>query len=175
MSVKKIGSFKFKLTKKLFKEQKRTLFSILGKIAKNHFVEGFRKGGGQTDKGKWKPRRFSTDKTRRNLRRGILVKTGKLRRSILITKATFNRTVIGVPKLKYAATHNFGAIIRITKKSRAFFWAMFKQTGVVEWKNLALTKASSVTIPQREFIGDSKVLERKLEKRILKEVNKVFK
>jgi len=174
MSIKKIGSFKFKLTKRLFERQKRTLPPILGNQAKNHFLEGFRKGGGQTDEGRWKPRRFSTDKARRNLRRGILVKTGKLKRSIRVTKATFRLTRIAT-NIKYAATHNFGAVIRLTKKSRAFFWAMFKQTGVNEWKNLALTKGGSVTIPQREFIGDSKKLERKLEQRILKETGKVFK
>lgn len=174
MSVKKVGSFKFTITKRLFAQQKRTLPKVLGNQAKNHFLEGFRTGGGQTDKGRWKPRRFSTDKTRRNLRRGILVKTGKLRRSIRVTIATFRLTKVAT-NLKYAATHNFGAVIRITKKSRAFFWAMFQQTGVIEWRNLALTKASSVTIPQREFIGDSRKLERKLEQRILKEVNKVFK
>lgn len=153
MSVKKIGSFKFKLTKRLFASQKRTLPIVLGNIAKNFFLEAFRKGG-FTDKGfkRWKQRRkrIGRGRTSPTLKEAAtLVKTGTLKRSIKVRPATFKRTRI-FTNLVYAAIHNFGL------QGLAFGKVPFK-------------------MPEREFIGNSRVLERKLERRVLKEVNKVFK
>ena len=152
MSVRKIGSFKFKLTKRLFASQKRTLPIVLGKIAKNFFLEAFRKGG-FTDVGfkRWKQRRkrLGRGRTSPTLKEAAtLVKTGTLRRSIKVRPATFRRTRI-FTNLVYAAIHNFGL------QGLAFGKNPFK-------------------MPEREFIGNSRVLEKKLERRILKEVNKVF-
>ena len=153
MSVKKIGSFKFKLTKRLFKQQKRSLPIVLGNQAKNFFLEAFRKGG-FTDISfkRWMSRRKRLTKGRASatLRESSnLVKSGKLKRSIKVRPATFRKTRI-FTNLVYAAIHNFGL------KGLAFGKHPFK-------------------MPEREFIGNSKVLERKLERRILKEINKVFK
>lgn len=153
MSVKKIGSFKFKLTKRLFAQQKRTLPVVLGALAKNFFLEAFRKGG-FTDIGfkRWDRRKKRLPRGRwspTQLEPATLIKTGKLRRSIKVRPATFRKTRI-FTNLIYAAIHNFGLI------GKAFGKHKFK-------------------MPKREFIGNSRVLERKLEKRILKEVNKVFK
>lgn len=173
--IKQVGSFKFPESIKKFKDEKNKLPRVLGVISLRHFLLGFRKDGGQTDEGKWKARAFSTDKTRRNLRRGTLVKTGALRRSLKVTTATFRIIKLASKGLKYAAIHNFGGTVRVTAKSRRFFWAMFKRTGLVEWKNLALTKKSSFDIPKREYVGDSKKLIKVLEKRIIKETDKVFK
>lgn len=173
--IEKRGSFEFQKSLNLFKKEKKMLPRIIGTISLRHFLIGFRKGGGQTDEGKWDARVFSTDKTRRNLTRGTLVKSGALRRSLKVAKATFREIKLVTKGLKYAAIHNFGGKVRITKRSRKFFWAMFKKTGLQEWKNLALTKKTSFNIPKREYLGDSKKLADKLERRILKEVNVVFK
>ena len=153
MSVRKIGSFKFKITKRLFKEQKRTLPVILGKEAKNFFLDSFRRMG-FTDFNlkRWIPRRKRISKGRTSdtlTESATLVQTGRLRRSIRVGTATFRLTKI-FTNLRYAAIHNFGL------QGRAFGKHSFK-------------------MPEREFIGNSKVLERKLEKRIFKEINKVFK
>lgn len=153
MSVKKVGSFKFKLTKRLFKEQKRTLPIILGNQAKNFFLQAFRKGG-FTDISfrRWIPRRKRLAKGRTSptiKEAATLVKSGKLKRSIKVRPATFRKTRI-FTNLIYAAIHNFGL------KGLAFGKHVFK-------------------MPERPFIRDSKALERKLERRVLKEINKVFK
>ena len=153
MSVRKVGSFKFKLTGRLFKAQKRTLPIILGKVAKNFFLETFRKGG-FTDVGfkRWERRRKRLTKGRTSptlKEAATLVKTSKLKRSIKVRPATFKRTRI-FTNLVYAAIHNFGL------QGLAFGKHPFK-------------------MPEREFIGNSKVLERKLERRILQEDNKIFK
>lgn len=153
MSVKKVGSFKIKLTKRLFKSQKKTLPIVLGNIAKNFFLDTFRKGG-FTDIGfkRWSRRkkrlprgRFSPTLTEP----ATLVKRGTLRRSIKARPTTFRKIRI-FTNLVYAAIHNFGL------KGKAFGKHPFK-------------------MKERKFIRDSRVLERKLEKRVLKEIDKVFK
>ena len=153
MSVRKIGSFKFKITKRLFKEQKRTLPIILGKDAKNFFLGSFRRGG-FTDFNlkRWIPRRKRLPKGRTSptlIEPATLIKRDRLRSSIRVSPTTFRITKI-FTKLRYAAIHNFGL------QGLAFGKNPFK-------------------MPERKFIGNSRVLERKLEQRILKEVNKVFK
>ena len=153
MSVKKIGSFKFGVTKKLFKEQKRTLPIVLGKQAKNFFLDSFRRMG-FTDFNlrRWVPRRKRLPKGRtspRLIESATLIKSGRLRRSIRVDPAKFKLIKI-FTELRYAAIHNFG------------------------FKGLAFGK-NPFKMPKREFIGNSKVLEIKLEKTILKEINKVFK
>ena len=153
MSVRKVGSFKLKLTKRLFARQKRSLPIVLGNVAKNFFLATFRKGG-FTDVGfkRWKQRRkrLGRGRTSPTLKEtATLVQTGKLKRSIRVRPATFRITRI-FTNVVYAAIHNFGL------QGLAFGKAPFK-------------------MPEREFIGNSRVLERKLEQRILREVNKVFK
>ena len=153
MSVKKIGSFKFKLTKRLFKEQKRTLPIDLGKMAKEFFLDSFRrKGFTDFNLKRWIPRRKRLPKGRTSptlIEPATLIKSGDLRRSIRISPTTFKKTRI-FTDVVYAAIHNFGL------RGLAFGKNPFK-------------------MPERKFIGNSRVLERKLEQRILKEVNKVFK
>lgn len=153
MTVRKVGSFKFKLTKRLFKAQKRTLPVILGNVAKNFFLATFRKGG-FTDVGfkRWKQRRkrIGRGRTSPTLKESAnLTLTGKLKRSIKVRPATFKLTRI-FTNVVYAAIHNFGL------QGLAFGKAPFK-------------------MPEREFIGNSKVLERELERRIVREIDKVFK
>jgi len=153
MSVKKVGSFKLKLTKRLFKQQKRTLPIILGNQAKNFFLQAFRKGG-FTDVGfkRWRRRKKRLPRGRfspTEFEPANLTKTRKLKRSIKVRPAPFKLTRI-FTNLVYAAIHNFGL------------------------QGLAFGK-HEFQMPEREFIGNSRVLERKLEKRVLKEINKVFK
>ena len=153
MSVRKVGSFKLKLTKRLFAKQKRTLPVILGKVAKNFFLATFRKGG-FTDVGfkRWKQRRkrLGRGRTSPTLKEAAnLTLTGKLKRSIRVRPATFKLTRI-FTNVVYAGIHNFGL------------------------QGLAFGK-TSFKMPERKFIGNSRVLERELERRALREISKVFK
>lgn len=92
-----------------------------------------------------------------------LVKTGKLRRSIT-SVITGNRLRFTTSE-PYAAIHNEGGTITVTKQMNAFFWAKFKETGQPHWKRLALVKVSSkLTIPKRQFIGTSPEVERTIER-----------
>mgnify|MGYP001144445067 CR=1 FL=1 len=70
--------------------------------ARNFFVDSFTKQGWDTGHGikKWKPRKKSDGRRRR----AILVKTGRLRKSIRIRRATFRRITIAA-EAPYAAAH----------------------------------------------------------------------
>lgn len=104
----------------------------------------------------------------------------------------------------YAAVHNWGGTLHptVTPRMRRFAWAMFykesgkdKQTtdgrkrkkeknesqatsrpGADKWKAMALTKKKSLTVkvPQRQFIGESRELDDKAQKRIADEIMKIF-
>lgn len=153
-----------------FKKEKKELPTILGNLAKNHFVEGFRKGGGQTDDsaGGWKER--GTDPGR-----AILVKSGKLRRDIRVRKKSFSRIVVGTGNITtdYAEAHNKGATMTVTKKQKGYFIAQYNKNKSDFWKRMI--GAKTITIPKREYIGHSRELSKKLSKRIHREINRTWK
>lgn len=130
-----------------FKKLEQHLPVILGNEAENHFVEGFKKGGGQTDAGKWKPRKRED---RKRPGRAILVDKGILRNDIKRRKTSFKRTVVSTINTDYAVIHNEGG------------------------QGLAFGK-HSFTMPKREFIGKSKKLNEKTVKIINNELKKLNK
>jgi phage gpG-like protein len=184
--IKQIGDFDKHLSLKEFKRLQRKLPLLLGNEAKNHFVGGFRLGGGRTDnsRGGWKPRQFSF---KRNKGRAVLTQSGDLRRSIQVREKTFARTVIGTSGILYAQIHNEGGEITITPKMRRFFRAMMFKSGAGKgkstklgsaganeaqyWRNLARHKGNKLKIPKREFIGDSGFLLKKLNVIIVRNLN----
>ena len=98
--------FNFREKIAAFKAMKRTLPIVVANAAKNHFLEGFRKGG-FTDEGfdPWVKRKT---KAKRNAGRAILVDTGHLRRSIRVISASFDKIEVGSTGTKYASRHNQG-------------------------------------------------------------------
>jgi phage gpG-like protein len=54
--------------------------------------------------------------------------------------------------IKYAAIHEYGGTITITKKMRGFFWYKYAETGDEMWRSMALTKKTVITIPKRSYI-----------------------
>ena len=69
MPIEQKGDFKLDEALRKFIKEKITLPIDIGNEAKNHFVKGFRQGGGQTDKGFWTPRK----KDPKGSKRGILI------------------------------------------------------------------------------------------------------
>lgn len=154
------------------------LANKLVRILANHSVNFFKKSfinQGFTDKElqKWKPSFKAGKKTAST----ILVRTGKLKRSIRILNISpYSYTILaGNQKIPYAAIHNNGGTITITTKMRKYFWYMYSATGNDMWKFLAITKKKNITIPQRQFIGESKTLNKELLNIIENEFNKLFK
>lgn len=120
--------------RKVSEKLKRELPLIVANKAKNHFIDGFRRGGGKTDKSRagWQARKRA-DKQKGS--RAILVKSGTLRNDLDIRKTTFSEIVLGTQDTVYASVHNNG--------ERAGRGAGFQ-------------------MPQREFLGDSRALDAKI-------------
>ena len=113
-------------------------------------------------------------------RHKILFQSYALKNSISIETASLKKIEIsageGVP---YATLHNEGGTVtvRVTKRSRRFFWYKYKQTGDTKWKALALTKKHQLSsrIPKRQFIGESHALIEKVEQIMLQNIEKAVK
>lgn len=91
----------------------------------------------------------------------LLVSTSFLLESLKVLAGNKHQIVFG-SYAPYAEIHNEGGVmkIKITKKSRKYFWYMFKKTNDDKWKRMALTKKTEmqVKIPKRQFIGESAVM-----------------
>lgn len=140
----------------------------------NHFKDSFQKQG-FTDQSfdAWE-KRISPD-----YRQGgaILTDTSFLRDSLQVISGNKYQIVFG-SYASYAKIHNEGGVlkIKVTPKSRKFFWYMFKKTQNAKWKWMALTKKDmmEVRIPKRQFIGDSKVMMDGLEQWLFDQIVKKF-
>lgn len=160
-----------------YKDGRVRLIQQTAGIALNFFKNSFRNQGfTDTALKKW-PKRIGGPK---NKGRALLVNSGALKRGLRIKRADATSAVVGVDDaVKYAEIHNDGGEIPLTPKMRRFFWAMYYQTGKKGkvanfWKNMALSKKTSITIPKRQFIGDSQTLTRKLITFIESELTKLF-
>lgn len=174
-----------KLLEKFKDGRVRIIQGAAGK-ALTFFKNSFRNQG-FTDESlvKWKARSGGP----RNNGRGVLTDKGVLRRAVMILRADARGALISVDEsVKYAEIHNNGGDIPITPKMRRFFWAMYYKAGggvkgmdpddVPEfakfWLGMALTKEQKISIPKRQFIGDSATLEKQLIEYFEKEVTKLF-
>lgn len=112
----------------------------------------------------------------------ILIDTGKLRQSIS-SRSTEN-SITFFSTLPYAAIHNDGGEIKVTRKMKAFFWHKYYEatgsfgrkkngerrndkrtvqlsTEAEFWKFMALMKeGKSIKIPRRRFLGASPEVEK---------------
>lgn len=138
----------------------------------------------------WKPRQI-------DLKGTLMNNTGTLRRSI---KYQVNgSSVRWISNLPYANTHNQGEKIKITRKMHRFFWAKYyelagkikkKKNGEAMKSSLGVAKVanyykalackkigSTITIPQRQFIGDNpqvKAHVKKIIDRNMQKLNEAF-
>ncbi|MCK5292540.1 MAG: hypothetical protein KAR39_11065 [Thermoplasmata archaeon] len=129
--VRKIGVLPVEvITGKTMMLTRRDTMEIIAEESLNHFLEGFRKGGGQTDASKsgWKRRKNNVDPGR-----GILIghAGGSMWRDVNVQMVTNDVIIIGTKRIPYAATHNEG--LRIPRRN--------------------------IDMPKREFIGPTKALE----------------
>lgn len=158
------------LGKKLIKDANRYA-SVQGL---RFFQDSFRKQG-------WTDTNFTPWQGRTDDQRpggAILAQTGALRDSIQILERSAQRIVFGSHS-PYAEIHNEGGTIsiKITAKSRKFFWFMYKATNNDHWKWMALSKKDrfAVKMPQRKFMGESQTLNNKLDQWLVKRILTQFK
>ena len=163
MAVKRLGKFKFKdYRRKIDKSKARVIPRLLANEAKNHFLKGFRRGanrgGGFTDasRGGWEQRKtFLKGKGsghRKSKGKGILIQSGTLRRSIKVIEAKFRRIIIGTKDIPV------------------------KGKGDVSTGDYAKRHNEGLAgMPKREFVGKSRVLQKRLRVILIRELDKAFK
>ncbi len=160
---------------------------VAGAAAVNFSKDNFRRQGFSGE-----PRWKSTLDGKKD---GVLIKTGTMRRQIKIisveVSASESSVVFGVEDKKvrvsgseynvsdYANIHNEGGLIRVTDKSRRYFWAKYYEaknrknmTKALFWKKLALTKKTHFAMPKRKFIGISDRMSAHVLYVLMKELNK---
>lgn len=108
----------------------------------------------------------------------LLRRTDSLMQDLKIRSQTMQRIEIST-HIHYAGMHNAGGRINllVTRKMRRFFWAMYYKSNDEKWKAMALTKKKrlSIRIPQRQFIGESHILNTNIDKLIHETIRKQFK
>lgn len=148
----------------------KALPDLAGIAAVNFFQDRFEQKGWIDDSGfePWDKRKHSDNGS-------LLLKTGNLKDSY--DYDTGKDWVEVTNFAPYSSIHNEGGIltIKITKKSRKFFWYMYKKTGVLKWKFMAMTKANAfqINIPKRQHIGHSGFLMRRLDKAYYSQIDKL--
>ena len=174
---------------------------IAGRMAVDHFRENFRQGGFvDSSLEKWKPsKRLSSGGPDAASNYGTLLSSrNHLFRSIR-SESYAARSVVSTT-VPYAAIHNEGGMTSyaVTPKMRKYAWyRYYKAAGIkrkasvktgrkhgapqenpqaLYWKRFALTKKSRIEarIPQRRFIGPSKVLEDAISAKIENEIMRIL-
>ena len=160
---------------------RRTLPIKVGRIAKDHFQDNFRKGGFQDNGTRQWQRKKRPDKY------GPLLSGRQNLYGSIYYRPDDYRVTVGT-EVPYAAIHNDGGDIVVTARMKRFFWAKYHKTNggswkrnakndeAEFWKTLALKKVGSVIhIPQRKFIGESRHLNEKIDQTIENEISKIIK
>lgn len=133
---------------KKFENEIPKVVSEMGSIGQNHFVRSFANQGFTDDNlEKWPDRKRDDRLERGKPKRAILVKSGRLRRSIRKVVSRFSALL--VTDVPYATIHNEGGT------GRAFGKHSFK-------------------MPKRQFVGYSKTMSDKIQKMIDRHVRRVF-
>ena len=170
MDAKNIQKLAERIKKDVEKEVYDRLPRKVGVTAVNHFKQNFRDGG-WLDNGlhPWK-------RTRRQEGTGTNASRGPL----LSGREHLMKSIQASTSPGQVSIENHGAKIPVTKKMKKYAWFKFyslsgfkkgqKKDNVSPeaegWKGLALTRKSSLTIPRRQFMGDSAELRVKVNKLI---------
>ena len=161
---------------------KKDLPSVLSNDALKFFNDSFKKQGWD-DNGitKWKKRKSKKD----NAGRGILIKSGALRRSIKIKESNFNRIIIS-SNMPYSKIHNEGfkgnenvkahirRVFGNVKVSNVSTRKTRKIKAVVEVQQVSAHKRK-MNMPQRQYMGNSRTLQKIQIKKIEQMIISCFK
>jgi phage gpG-like protein len=150
---------------------------VIGIEAVKHFKENFVNEG--FDGNKWQNR-----KAKQQLQRTIL--TGQGSGDHLADSIDYRiegSTIVIYTDKPYGQIHNEGGTItqQVTPKQRAFFWAKHKEAkegGDTEtagqYKAMALCKQLTITVPKREFMGNSPQLNNKITNKITRDLTRLL-
>ena len=124
---------------------------------------------------RWKPRKPSPDwhseaQKKEAARGSLMVKSGRLKRSIRKIKVTRNSVTIGTD-VPYAEAHNEGAVINQAVNVKTHSRKRKGRTETVK----AHRRKRKITLPERRFIGESALLLRRIERQLQREMNEILK
>jgi|GEM_PF-677744 len=160
---------------KLYEKAKAGVIPEVSRVALKFFRERFRRSAWHDDRNKpWKKTAdMAGEKVKR--KRGILIKSGALLRSIMVTQARANTLTIATDR-PYAKIHNEGGSIRKKVSVRQHTRRRIvkkRVTLMVDGQKKRKTQKSemfsqvtehsrqmNLTIPARRFIGNSRFLNR---------------
>ncbi|MDR3046115.1 MAG: phage virion morphogenesis protein [Bacteroidales bacterium] len=171
----------------------------VGEIAKSHFKQNFRDGGFDSI-GTWKKTKRQRSGSRSSSANYSPLTSGRDQLMGSINYQVGKGVVTIYNNVEYAAIHNYGGTThpKVTPKLKRFAWAkFFEETGIKKgmtkkerrsaeqaageeakmWKSIALTKKQhlNVKIPKRQFLGESQILNKKIEQEIVNQMNKILK
>lgn len=152
-----------------------------GGLAVSHFKKSFTDGGFTDASLKpWdKPKRTFAKRDSPAKTRGILIKSGLLRRSVRVTKQSGLSIYIG-SDVPYTQVHNEGGEVSIPAHEKVLNFSKkgnktrFAKAKKAQFSQKVSIKARSFKMPQRQFIGESKALETQILKMIEKEILSIF-
>jgi phage gpG-like protein len=147
-----------------FKKFKDAYPRYVGNMAVNFYKDSFKRQG-YIDTGfkKWDKRKNDA----KGKGRAILVKTGRLRRSIRIIRTGLGYVVVGTD-VPYAQIHNEGGVIRTTQSVRSYNRKAHKRTWKGKRQNVSAANIGAhkrkvnTQITQRQFMGASPFLIRRI-------------
>ena len=203
MDIKDFSALLKAKRKELDTLMRRELPVKVGRMAKDHYQDNFRKGGFVNGG----LRRWPVTKRQRSGSKSAAAGYGPLlsRRNHLFSSVKYtpgDYRVRVANDVEYAPPHNWGGETRptVTPRMRKFAWAMYyKAAGIRKkaakgkrkgktrqrelppeagmWKGLALTrkKKLKVKIPQRQFIGESAELNKQIRQTVEAEIRNILK
>lgn len=139
--------------------------TIAGVEAVNHFKAGFRNEGfTNRTLEKWVPRK------KQDAGRGILTKTGRLRRSIKILRKTATSVMVGVnlSEVPYAKVHNdgFKGTVDIKghtrRNNRYDVYDTRRRRKTASGISITGSYKRKMNIPKRQYVGESIALNNKI-------------
>lgn len=151
-----------------------------GAMIVDFFKESFRRQGWwDRNKEKWAERK---DRKRKGKGRAILVRSGRLRRSIRVIHSTAGKVIVGTD-VPYARIHNEGGEFMVTQNVSSHTRKAHGRKGyttasgrkvrrgtVREHTVKAHGRTRKVGMPRRQFMGSSAALERRLYGLVSREV-----
>ena len=154
-----------------------SMVNTMGVMAKNHFTANFRKQGFEDETVKlWEKRK------KEDAGRGILIKSGRLRRSITFRKKGKWAVVIGTD-VPYAKIHNEGGtinksfdrkILSFTSGGKFARTRTRKQRSEISHQQQVTIKAHTIKMPKRQFIGYSGKLNRQIISSFSSKIKRIF-
>lgn len=169
-----------------FKTMKRNLPKYIGNEAVNFYKRSFIRGGFIEDTAvkKWDP-----PKSKKKKGRATLIRSGRLRRSVRITRLGVDFVTVG-SDVPYAAIHNEGGRVNVSQSVGSFYRKAYRvrahtRTAGGKTKRIkahsvaastvkAFARRMGFTIPKRQFMGLSRFLNRRLVMNIDFKMRRIF-